>query len=127
MRSGGGASLVFPKKIEALQPYHRGDRWEASVPWVLNQFTNINKHRRILLTVLDPFFTKDPALAAIGPVKLKRAGGRAEQQTPARITDLRDGQVYMDSYAAVCVVFGEGAVEGWDVNTVLADFTVAKD
>ena len=108
-------------KIEALQPYHRGENWEASVLWVLNQFTNINKHRRILLTVLDPFFTKDPAFAIPGPVKTKRVGGRAEQQAQAGITEVRDGQMYMDSYAAVCVVFGEGKVEGWDVNTVLAD------
>ena len=108
-------------KIEALQPYRRGETWEASVPWVLNHFTNINKHRRILLTVLDPFFTKDPAFATIGPVRLKRPGGRTDQHAQARITDHRDGQVYLDSYAAVCVVFGEGKVEGWDVNTVLAD------
>ena len=39
-------------EIKALQPYHYGLKKEKAPIRVLDTFTNINKHRRILLTVL---------------------------------------------------------------------------
>src|ERR1700734_716114 len=33
--------------IESVQPYHLGEDWESSTLWVLNQFANTNKHRRL--------------------------------------------------------------------------------
>lgn len=47
-----GVAADAVEEIERLQPYHYGQKWETSPIQVLDTFCNINKHRRLLLTVL---------------------------------------------------------------------------
>lgn len=44
----GGVNPAVVSHIESLQPYHGGKQGEQHFLWVLNQFCNINKHRRAL-------------------------------------------------------------------------------
>jgi hypothetical protein len=60
-----GISPLMIAEIERLQPYNTGNHLYQSPLLVLNEFCNINKHRRIILTVLGvylphPFGTVGP-------------------------------------------------------------------
>ncbi|HEY7097450.1 MAG TPA: hypothetical protein VH437_12045 [Terriglobales bacterium] len=39
-------------EIKALQPYHYGQQWEKAPIQAIDTFCNVNKHRRLLLSVL---------------------------------------------------------------------------
>jgi hypothetical protein len=97
----GGVHAEAITEIEALQPYFGGAEVNKSFLWNLEQFSNINKHRRVLLTVLRTLpvpeglvTTRDefglnhalvnPALAnndaQIGPVRV--VGGKVQMNPP---------------------------------------------
>ncbi len=44
----GGVNHAVVSHIESLQPYHSGQQRQVTFFWVLNQLSNINKHRRAL-------------------------------------------------------------------------------
>jgi hypothetical protein len=46
------------KEVGRFQPYEAGQDWAKTSLWVLNELSNINKHRRILLTQLDCDFAQ---------------------------------------------------------------------
>ena len=55
------------KEIESIQPYNLGDDWEKSTLWVVDELTNINKHRRVPLTMLRGAQSHSAVPLGIGP------------------------------------------------------------
>jgi hypothetical protein len=54
-RSLIGISVSARAEIERLQPYHTGNDASRSNLWLLHELCNINKHRRIYVTLLQVF------------------------------------------------------------------------
>lgn len=105
--------------VETLQPYLDSRGTEGNVLVVLDELTNINKHRRVLLTILNPFFTRDPIVGTVRDGEVVRLPYVREAQTQATLKRGIGGQVEIDAYATVNVSFDEGAISGHEVVYVL--------
>jgi hypothetical protein len=68
------------KEVEDFQPYQAGQDWAKTSLWVLNELSNINKHRRILLTQLDCDFAHTDRITGA----MRRRDRRSEETTPAK-------------------------------------------
>jgi hypothetical protein len=107
--------------IESLQPYHLGEHWEKHALWVLNQFANINKHRRVLIT--KPFATSNVSLET----KVVNGELWAKGDIPIFDEDTRIGpfamhegrEVKVNSQVIICVTINEGPVKGMEVGKCL--------
>ena len=109
--------------IETLQPYHLGKDWQKSTLWVLNEFTNINKHRRVLLTMLR---------AARSNIDVININGELWSHGPVPIFDgdakigppVADsaGQMKMDAQLLACVTFDEGPAKGMEITICLIEW-----
>lgn len=104
--------------IESLQPYHAVDP-EQSLLAVLHKFTNINKHRRILLTCLktvmpmpDLHFVGEQAWGTVNPPSTQ---GNAEFGPFEVFGD----EVYVKTQMVAYVAFNEAPAEGFDVWSLL--------
>ena len=106
--------------IEALQPYHLGQDWEKSVIATLDSLTNINKHRRVLLTLLRGAYAEDMSV-------IDRNGELWGHGTMPTFDDnakfgpfpLVGGQVQVNTQLLVSVTFDEGAAKGMEVTQCL--------
>ena len=105
--------------IKELQPYHLGIDAERSRLAVLNKFTNINKHRRILLTCLktvapmpDLHFIGTQAFATVNPPVIQ---GNAEFGPFEVFGD----QVKVKANVVAYVAFDEAPAHGFDVFSMI--------
>lgn len=105
--------------VEACQPYSDSRGTEGGILVVLNDLTNINKHRRILLTVLNPFLTRDPIVGTVREGEAVRLPYVREPLTQATMRRSITGEIEMDAYATVNVSFRERRIEGLEVVRVL--------
>ena len=116
---------IFPEaiaEIERLQPYHYGIKKELAPIRVLDDFTNINKHRRILLTTLAAHSSHTEFISS--------ASGHIVQDTLSPRYDgaeiavgpipSADGeQMEVKGKAIVFLTFNEGAAKGIEVSICL--------
>lgn len=117
-----GVPIDAIAEIKALQPYHYGDKKTGAPIRVIDDFCNINKHRRILITVL--------AAHASHTEFISTESGRSFQQILSPRYDgaelavgpipSREGEkVEVKGGAAFFVTFNEGAAKGIEVSTVV--------
>jgi len=116
-------------EIEALQPYHLGKDFEKAVLWVLEDLTNVNKHRRILLTNLvagekhhaHTIIEKDGELwMSTGP----GAPPVFDCETKFGPYPVIDGKVHMDTELVAFVAFNEGPAKGMEITLCLNEWAV---
>jgi hypothetical protein len=104
--------------VEGLQPYFGGADVDKSFLWNLEQFSNINKHRRVLLTVLRTLpapegmvTTRDASGMIHAPVNPALVNSNT-QIGPVRVID---GKVQMNPPVIGFVGFAEGPPKGYEV------------
>jgi hypothetical protein len=105
--------------IESLQPYKLGKDWEKASLWVLNEFANVNKHRRLLVTVLR---------GGTGNFEFTKLGNDiwARGRFPAFQENTKIGpfipsqsKMQMKGQIVACITFDEGAAKGIEICTCL--------
>jgi len=109
-------------QIESLQPYQLGKDWQKATLWVLNEFNNINKHRRILLTVLRGGESKNNIDVVNVEGQLWARGPMPSFDENAEIGPLpinTERQVQMNKQIFACVTFDEGSAKGREITTCL--------
>jgi len=109
------------KLIEKLQPYHLGQDWEKASLRVLNDLCNVNKHRRIILTVLRGGNTSLTLTEINGELWGYGRIPRLDENTnigPFPIN--QEQQVNVNSQVFMCVTFDEEAVKGMEITSALA-------
>jgi len=118
----GRLSGVDPKAIALitdLQPYHLGASADQSILAVLNKFSNINKHRRILLTGLktvmpmpDLHYVGAQAFATVNPPAIQ---GNAEFGPFEVFGD----EVKVKAQVVAYIAFDEAPAQGFDVYSMI--------
>jgi hypothetical protein len=109
--------------IEAFQPYHDGQPDATSLA-ILDKLTNINKHRRLLLTELSSFSMQD--MLATWETWMK--SGSPDLSTLAHDTGI--GKVFtaehvnMQGDVITFIAFNEGAVKDMEVGFALDAFEI---
>jgi hypothetical protein len=106
--------------IESVQPYQLGQDWGNSILWVLNEFANINKHRRLLVTVLRAAESKVEVVTIGG--KLFATGTIPRFNDDARIGPfpmVGENQMQVNTQIVASVTFNEGTATGIEVCTCL--------
>lgn len=108
-------------EIERWQPYNVGEDWEEqSLLWALDKFTNINKHRRVLLTEIKA--------APMGDIQVFDIDGElwAHGTLPAVNEDAKlgpypvsGGQAQVNPKIVAFVGFDEPPAKGKEVGTIL--------
>jgi hypothetical protein len=107
-------------EIESFQPYNLGQDWEQqSLLFVLDKFTNINKHRRVLLT--------DMRASAPGDIEVINIDGELwthcslpAVEAGAKIGPFPTGeQMQVNPKIVAFVAFDEAPVQGREVGTIL--------
>jgi hypothetical protein len=114
-------------EIEALQPYHLGEDFGKAILWVLDELTNINKHRRVLVTELRTGKNTNPPIEKDGELWLQTGPG------PTPVFDsnakfgpfpIMDGKVKMDAQLVAVITFGEGGAKGMEVTLCLNEWSI---
>lgn len=115
-----GVSPDAIAEIKSLQPYHLGRDFSKSILWALDELTNINKHRRILLTsLMATTVPKESFVVQDGQVWVHQPAG------PVRVFDsntqfgpfpIIDGKVRVDTQIAAAIAFDEGPAKGMEVS-----------
>lgn len=103
--------------IKALQPYHLGKDWKKSILATLDYLTNVNKHRRVLLTLLRGAQTNLSVVDING--ELWGHGTMPMFDDDAKFSFPITEQVQMNTQLLVSVTFNEGAAKGMEVTTCL--------
>ncbi len=105
-------------EVARLQPYFDGSDVDKSFLWTLNEFTNINKHRRVLLTNLKAV----PIPPGIATAQDAKGFTHAQINPPAPDIDTKagpvpivDGKVQMNPTFMAYVIFAEGPPKGYEV------------
>jgi len=107
-------------QINGLQPYHLGQDFNKHVLWALDELTNINKHRRILLTNLmaglaqrENFAMKDGQVwyhVGPGPTPM------FDSNTKFGPFPVIGGKVKVDAQFVAVIAFDEGTAKGLEVS-----------
>jgi hypothetical protein len=109
--------------VEAFQPYHDGQPDATSLA-ILDKLTNINKHRRLLLTELSSFSVQN--MFATWDAWMKAGGG--DLSTLAHDTGIGKvftaEQVNMQGDVIQFIAFNEGAVKDMEVGFALDAFVI---
>lgn len=114
-----GVSPDAIAEIKSLQPYHLGQDSSKSILWAVDELTNINKHRRILLTsLMATTVPKENFVVQDGQVWVHQPAG------PVRVFDsntqftfpIIDGKVHVDTQIAAAIAFDEGPAKGMEVS-----------
>jgi hypothetical protein len=108
-------------EIESLQPYHLGNDFAKSIFWVVDEFSNINKHRRLVLTILrGATGTIDETKIIDGKLWIRTELPRVDQETKVGPFPIVDGtHVQVNSQIIAFIAFDEGAAQGMEVSTCL--------
>jgi len=110
-----GVSPGAAVSIDKFQPYHAGTNAEFSVIYVLNKFTNINKHRRILLTrtrtVLPP-----PELHVVDGEPFAMANPPTSNGNDRfGPFEVIDGKFKINTKVVAYIVFEEAPAKGYEI------------
>jgi hypothetical protein len=102
-------------EIAKLQPYFNGADVSESWVWTLNEFTNINKHRRVVLTTTKTV----PVPQGLSTTYDEKGNLRIQVSPPPPSVDTKfgpvpivDGKVQMNPPFIACVAFNEGPPKG---------------
>jgi hypothetical protein len=114
-------------EIDALQPYHLGQDWGKSVLAVMDELTNINKHRRVLLTEMGATTTPQPIIEKDGEILMEVGPG----PTPTYDSNAKlgpypivDGKVIMNAQLVAVITFGEGAAKGMEISLAMNEWAI---
>jgi hypothetical protein len=114
-------------EIRGLQPYHRGQDFDKTMLWIIDDLCNINKHRRVLLTHLH-------GSQAPGDIEIQTVNGelRANVDLVTMKNDAKIGpfpivngscgpgvQVGTNLHILAFMSFNEGAAQNMEVCLVL--------
>lgn len=106
--------------IESVQPYHRGDDAPKSLLAVLNEFTNINKHRRVLLATLKTAHPGNTAMQVVNGQLFAQVNPPTSQDDaefgPFRVTG---DQVEVKAQMIAYIVFNEAPAESFEVLSMI--------
>jgi hypothetical protein len=106
--------------IDSLQPYQLGQDWPKAILAVLDELANINKHRRVLLTMLRAGQTdKMPTVEIDGELWVKNPPTTLETDTQFRAKRTAANQMEMEGDVFACVTFDEGAAKGMEISYCL--------
>ena len=113
-------------EIERLQPYHLGQDSGKSVLLVLDELTNVNKHRRVLLTQLRASENIEPFIERDGGFWLEPGGVNSVYNADAKFGPYAviDGKVQMNTKFMAVIAFGEGAANGLEISICLNEWAV---
>jgi len=104
--------------IKSLQPYRDGQAGKANKLAILNELSNINKHRRVLLTELRPYNIPGTPMMRGGATFLNPAMF-ADFDAQVAVTTGEKVDVKADLVAFI--TFDEGFVRGLEVSTTLGE------
>jgi len=96
-----------------LQPYHYGKDWELSVLWVLNELSNINKHRRVLMTTLQTDLSR-----VFGVIPPERTGLSSDENAVVRFAIKAGEKVQVKVKATIYIALNEGPTKGQEIGPV---------
>jgi hypothetical protein len=108
--------------IELMQPYNRGQNWEKSALWILNELANTNKHRRLLLTEMRSDHVKlDAFVAGVASrtMALKIPMFSSDTKLGPFPAKIPADQVQMQRQILICITFNERPVEGYEVSETI--------
>ena len=115
-----GVSADAIAEIKGLQPYHLGQDFSKSILWSVDELTNINKHRRILLTgLMATTVPKENFVIQDGQVWVHHPAGPVQvfdSNTQFGPFPIIDGKVHMDTQIAAAMAFDEGPAKGMEVS-----------
>jgi len=113
-------------EIESLQPYHLGTDFGKSVLSALDELTNINKHRGVLLTSLMAAQARRENIVKVDGETWYHVG---PGPTPVFDSDTKfgpfpiiGGRLQMDAQLIAVMAFGEGAPKGMEVGLCLNEW-----
>ena len=109
-------------EIAGLQPYTVGNDWEQqSTLWALDYLTNVNKHRRVLLTDMKaaPMGEDIEIVDINGELWWHGNMPSADENTKLGPFPVSGGEVKMDQKILAFIAFNEAPVAGKEVTTFL--------
>lgn len=117
----GGVHTDAVVEIEALQPFQLGQDFDKAILWVLDDFCNVNKHRRLLLTMLRGASGSIEETRTIdGKVWIRTELSHVEPDAkvgPFPIVE--GGRVHVNAPVISFLAFDEGAARGMEVSSRL--------
>jgi hypothetical protein len=117
----GGVHKDAVVEIESLQPFQLGKDFDKAFLWVIDDFCNINKHRRLLLTMLrGASGTIEETQTIDGKLWVRTDLSHVERDArvgPFSIVD--GGKVQIDAQVISFVAFDEGVAQGMEVSSRL--------
>jgi hypothetical protein len=103
-------------EIKCFQPYHLGQDFAKGILWAIDELTNINKHRRILLTnLMATTVPKENFVVQNGEVWIHQPAGPVQvfdSNTQFGPFPIIDGKVKVDTQIAAAIAFDEGPAKG---------------
>jgi len=113
-------------EIRALQPCHLGKDAPMSTLLVLDDLTNINKHRRVLLTQLGATDKPSVVVDKDGGFSLPSGSPTPRYDAEAQFGPypIIDGKVHMNTHFVAVIAFGEGAAKGMEISMCLNEWAV---
>ncbi len=124
-----GISVDAITEIEALQPYHDGQGIKGNVLTMIDDLCNINKHRRVLTTVVqggmapDDFITRKIGDQVVGSVSFDAIRKKGTKIGPFPIVDGPEGPgLKMDVPVQIVafIALKEGAAQDVEVGHTLS-------
>jgi hypothetical protein len=113
-----GVHSAVVSHIESSQPYHAGKKSHETILWLLHEFTNVNKHRRVLIAKLNTVTPPDDfeveqladgtTVAKVNPPVFKTSA----KAGPFRVIE---NEVEMDGNLMAYVVLDEAPVKGFEI------------
>ncbi len=117
----GGVHKDAVAEIEALQPFQLGQDFDKALVWVLDEFCNVNKHRRLLLTMLrGASATIEETRTVDGKLWMRTELPRVNCDSRVGPFPIVDGtHVQVATQVISFVAFDEGAAQGMEVSLAL--------
>jgi hypothetical protein len=113
-----GVSSAIHAFIESLQPALLKNDFERSYLWVLHEFTNINKHRRLLVAqVTTSVVPSDPNFIRVinGQAKAVLNPPPAQRHTEFGPFPIIDGKIKVDTQFMAYVTFDETPAKDFEI------------
>jgi hypothetical protein len=109
--------------IESLQPFQSGTVYTENILWILDELTNINKHRRILLTVLGSVVRPEIHTAQLEGEACGYAFAPERAEDPRFVAVKAFGDAKVNAKLHAFLVFNEGPVKDREIMTCLGAWT----
>jgi hypothetical protein len=109
--------------IESMQPFQSGTIYTENLLWILDELTNINKHRRVLLTVLGSVVRAEiPAAESEGGV-CGHPFAPERTENPRFVARKASGDARVNAKLHAFLVFNEALVRDQEIMTCLGTWT----